>query len=177
MLFRLGGLFILCVFGASALRNVWPFSALTPGAGAVTTIIVYVLLGFLAARSYRRRMAQRIGPREISFPPWPIQGSGHGIVFATLGLLVIILGLAAYFTHPGPVSMRFGIGAFTITGGLVLMFSFYGVRFGYFPSTPKGLGVSRKEDPPQFWVTFAGFALFGATLLFYGTVYFLALMK
>lgn len=177
MLFRLGGLFILCVFGASALRKVWPFSALTLGAGTVATLTIYVLLGFLAVRSFRRRVAQRIGPREISFSPWPIHGASHGIAFAILLLLVIALGLAAYFTHPGVLSMRFGIGAFTITGGLILVFSFYGVRFGYFPSTPKGRGVSRKEDPPQFWITFASFALLGATLLFFGIVYFLALMK
>jgi hypothetical protein len=177
MLFRLGGLFILCVFGASALRNVWPFSVLTSGAGTVATLTIYVLLCFLAVRSYRRRIAQRVGPRAISFPPWPIQGSSHGIVFATLLLLVIALGLAAYLTHPGPVSMRFGIAALSITGGMVLIFSFYGVRFGYFPSTPKGRGVSRDEDPPQFWVTFASFALLGATLLFFGVVYFLALMR
>lgn len=174
MLFRLGGLFILCIFGASALRHVWPFSSL---AGTITTLTVYVLLCVLALRSHRRHVANRSGPYAISFPPWPIQGSSHGIVLSILLLLVVALGLGSYFTHPGPISTRLGIAAFTLTGAMVVIFSLYGVRFGYFPTSAKGRGVSRDEDPPQFWATFASFALLGGTMLFFGVVYFVALMK
>lgn len=98
-------------------------------------------------------------------------------MLSILLLLVIALGSAAYFTHPGSISMKLGITAFTITGLIVVLFSLYGVRFGYFPTTSKGGGVSRDEDPPQFWATFVSFALMGGTLLFFGVVYFVALMK
>lgn len=73
--------------------------------------------------------------------------------------------------------MRLGIAAFTLAGAMVVIFSSYGVRFGYFPTTAKGRGVSRDEDPAQFWATFASFALLGGTLLFFGVVYFVAQIK
>lgn len=170
MLFRLGGLFILCVFGAYALHNLWPFSALSPGAGLLFTLCAYVLLGYVAVRTYRRRASQYIGSAEDSFPPWPLDNSNLRVVALALIALTATLGLAAYFSYPSLTSNILASAAIATSGVVWVLAPLYAVRFGYFPSTFRGRGVSRRTDPLQFWSTFAMFVLFGALFFFFGII-------
>jgi hypothetical protein len=166
MLFRLGGLFILCVVGAAILSRFPLFATISPGTAVLATLGVYILLAVIATHRYRRRLCAETWPVEGSFPPWPTRRSRHRALSLALLVPCVALAISAYVAYPGTTSNALASSALAIFGLLPILLSFYAVRHGYFPSSHKGRGVSRYSDPPQFWVTAAMYLAFGLLILF-----------
>lgn len=168
MLFRLGGLFLLCLLGAYALSTVWPFSVLTLETGVVATLTVYIPAALYVARSYRQHRGLNVSPRMTEFPLWPTRNSSYPIVFVVFLLVEAVLMLTMYFARPAQNSIVLNAGI-AILGAFAFSFSTYAVKFGYFPSVPgRFSGVSRKNDLVQFWVMFTVFVLLGLLFLYIG---------
>lgn len=84
----------------------------------------------------------------------------------TFILISTALGLAACVVQSPSAANT--LTSFSLVAGSLslLLVPVYAVRFGYFPSTSKGKGVARLDDPLQFWATTAAFALAAVAVLF-----------
>lgn len=148
MIFRVGGLFILCVFGAIALSKASPFAGIGYEAGLLLTTVVYASLVTLSLWGRRNSPT----PSKTSLPPLPKQPWGMPILgSAALALLI------SEFVQDSVLLSVLRIGGAILSGLGFLMFCKVALQQGYFPGgkIPQGKyrGISREEDKPQFFAT------------------------
>jgi hypothetical protein len=149
MIFRLGGLFLLLVVPAVLLARYSPAFMLL--------LLLYPGLVIFVVRRYRAAPPIHSG----RLPPWPLNRRRQKLTAVIAICSFVGLVLVGSVLH-SDVIRGFAVMLFLL--GLSLM-SFYAaascIRFGYFPDTPRGRGVSRNTDPIQFWVFTAVFLAFG----------------
>lgn len=158
-------MFLLCVLCVASIRAIEPFSSLSPAVGFPATLALYAVLAVLTARSYRRRKNYGLGGANHGLSSWPYQHSSHKYLALALLLISGVLGLAAYLVQSPSAEITLTALALGAMGIWMLLVPVYALRFGYFPSTSKGKGIDRLDDPPQFWATVVVFSLFGGAVL------------
>lgn len=144
MIFRLGGLGILCVFAMLALQNDYPLYA-----GAVA--LAYPVLAIFLLRRNAARPLEDPGP----LGPWPVN-TNRVFKRVVLAILAILIGTVALLLSGFVAKSNFLLGFAALLFILFFGFGFLfiaavGIRYGYFPDTHRGRGVSRYADPLQFW--------------------------
>lgn len=174
MIFRLGGLGLLCIFGLFLLRDAHPIYLLA-------VIIGYVVIATMLL--VRRRKAQVVSDDEARYPGdyFPTFPPNR---FTYLGKIIMGVALISF-----ALAMVFRAKPFAIVGWIVFLLccgvlSFVSValsvQFGYVPSriVYKGgyaKGVSRESAPLQFWLTVGLFSVVGGGFMFLGLSGFFSL--
>jgi hypothetical protein len=148
MIFRLGGLGLICMFGGFWALQWSPVLMLG-------IFLAYPLLAWLAIWHWKNHRPSDPGPLS----PWPESTQqSRRIIFAGFAISAT---LVAYgITTKSPAVGGLGIWLLGLCIGILALLVTVGcVRYGYFPDTPKGRGVDRVADPVQFWflVVFFGF--------------------
>jgi len=166
MIFRLGGLGLLCIFGLFLLRDAHPIYLLA-------VVIGYVVI---ATTLLVRRRANVVSDDEARYPGdyFPAFPPNR---FTYLGKIIMWVAIISF-----ALAMLFRANQFAIVGFSVFLFccgmlGFFSValsvQFGYVPSriAYKGgysQGVSRESDPVQFWLTIGLFSVVGGGFMFLG---------
>jgi hypothetical protein len=171
MLFRLGGLFLLCVISAFSLRNVWPFSAVSKGAGTLAVVAIYLAIAVFSVRTKNRNRLgdDGRGKYQMNLGPWPVHRSRHVVLIQSLlfGGAAISFICARIF-NSSEIGTVAAFLALFLLGLSMLALPLNMLRFGYFPSG-RYRGVSRESEPLQFWATLGMYVLFGGGCI-YGAV-------
>ncbi|WP_263773034.1 hypothetical protein [Propionivibrio soli] len=160
MIFRLGGFGLLCIVGLFLLRDAHPYYSFG-------LLFAYTGFSIWLLCTSRHRASDEVTSSQTSvrLGEWPTTRSNHRVV----GLLLLALAAVPLFfvqsAQYRPTALSVSICLF---GLFVLYVARTALRFGYFPDTPKGRGVSKSADPLQYWITVALFATIGTSLLYVG---------
>lgn len=165
MIFRLGGLGLLCIFGLFLLRDASPIYLLA-------VVIGYVVI---ATTLLVRKRANVVSDDEARypgdhFPDFPLNR------FTYLCKIIMWVALISF-----ALAMVFRAKPFAVVGWIVCLICFgvlgfvsvaLFVQFGYVPSRiVKGgyaKGISRESDPLQFWLTVGLTSVVGGGFMFLG---------
>lgn len=148
MIFRLGGFGLVCVVALFLLRDAHPYSALA------------VFLAYTTCCSYFRRQVPPNCAEQPTFGKWVVGRSERRMLWLFL-LLWFWLFLVARETESDIVFS----GGCTIFGGFLLWGAISAIRFGYFPDTHRGRGISRQGDALQFWALVGVYGAFGTLIM------------
>lgn len=160
MIFRLGGLGILCVFAFVTLLNGYPLIAWA-------CAMVYPILAIYLIRKNTKHPIEDSGPLE----PWPPIRANRSFRHAAFGIIAILvialaLFLLGYFAKL-PALFEIAAWFLVLFMGLGALFvAAMSMHHGYFPDTAKGRGVSRNADPLQFWTWVMILIGIGAYIIF-----------